>query len=170
MVNNINIKKVCSFYVSDWHLATMLLPHLNGKINEEVKIATILQYSTEQYMRTLLEKLKIANKQKILNIDWKEKQINEKIIEEILNEKAKNIEIIVNGNMQYIEEANRALEKYILDNEEKILDKNIKIIDCYNVNEYKNEISKILEKHDKILNTSGEKEKTEYITSISIAN
>jgi hypothetical protein len=170
MVNNINIKKVCSFYVSDWHLATMLLPHLNGKINEEVKIATILQYSTEQYMRILLEKLKIANKQKILNIDWKEKQINEKIIEEILNEKAKNIEIIVNGNMQYIDEANRALEKYILENEEKILDKNIKIIDCYNVNEYKNEISKILEKHEKILNTSGEKEKTEYITSISIAN
>jgi hypothetical protein len=121
-------------------------------------------------MRILLEKLKIANKQKILNIDWKEKQINEKIIEEILNEKAKNIEIIVNGNMQYIEEANRALEKYILENEEKILDKNIKIIDCYNVNEYKNEISKILEKHEKILNTSGEKEKTEYITSISIAN
>ena len=25
--------KLCSFYVSDWHLVTMLLPYLNEEIN-----------------------------------------------------------------------------------------------------------------------------------------
>ena len=29
--------KLCSFYVSDWHLVTMLLPYLNEEINKENK-------------------------------------------------------------------------------------------------------------------------------------
>ncbi len=169
MVNNENIKKVCSFYVSDWHLVTMLLPHINEKINEEVKIATILQYNIQNQMETLLEKLRIENKTKILNIDWKNKQTNENTIENIINTKENQIEIIINGNMEYIEEANKQIENFI-NSHEQFKNKKITIIDCYNVNDYKDKISQILEKHEKILNTSGEKEKTEYITSINIAN
>lgn len=169
MVSNENIKKVCSFYVSDWHLVTMLLPHINEKINEEVKIATILQYNIQNQMETLLEKLRIENKTKILNIDWKNKQTNENVIENIINTKENQIEIIINGNMEYIEEANKQIENFIKTNEQ-FKNKKITIIDCYNVNDYKDKISQILEKHEKILNTSGEKEKTEYITSINIAN
>ena len=71
MVNiNKNIKKVCSFYVSDWHLTTMLLPHINEKINEGVKITTILENDLRENMETLLGKLKLKNTEKILNIDW----------------------------------------------------------------------------------------------------
>ena len=29
------IEKICSFYVSDWHLVTMLLPYINKEINEK---------------------------------------------------------------------------------------------------------------------------------------
>ena len=29
------IEKICSFYVSDWHLVTMLLPYVNKEINEK---------------------------------------------------------------------------------------------------------------------------------------
>ena len=28
--------KLCSFYVSDWHLVTMILPYLNEQINKEI--------------------------------------------------------------------------------------------------------------------------------------
>ena len=60
MVNiNKNIKKVCSFYVSNCHLATMLLPHINEKINEKVKITTILEESLQVEMKMLLEKLEL---------------------------------------------------------------------------------------------------------------
>ena len=38
-----NVKKVCSFCVSDLHLITMLLPHLNKKVKENEKIITILE-------------------------------------------------------------------------------------------------------------------------------
>ena len=41
--NNPNINRVCSFYASDWHLLTMLLPNIDRKINEGVKITTILE-------------------------------------------------------------------------------------------------------------------------------
>ena len=33
-IENNNVKKLCSFYVSDWHLVAMLLPYINQKINE----------------------------------------------------------------------------------------------------------------------------------------
>ena len=32
-----NIFKLCSFYVSDWHIVTMLLPYINSQINENKK-------------------------------------------------------------------------------------------------------------------------------------
>ena len=36
--------KLCSFYVSDWHLVTMLLPYLNEEINKENKIVIRNKY------------------------------------------------------------------------------------------------------------------------------
>lgn len=168
--NNENIKKVCSFYVSDWHLVTMLLPHINEKINEKVKIATILEYNTADKMETLLEKLKIKNKEKVLNINWNKKEINSNIIKEILEGENNSIEIVINGDMQYIKMANDLLEQYIEENNNSIQNKKVTIINCYNVNEYKENIKQILDEHQKVLNTSGEKEKDEYITSINIVN
>ena len=55
-------QKVCSFYASDWHLVTMLLPYINKKINEEIKIATILEQDAEEKVAILLDKLNIKNK------------------------------------------------------------------------------------------------------------
>ena len=31
---NKNLKSICSFYASEWHLVTMLLPNLDQKINK----------------------------------------------------------------------------------------------------------------------------------------
>lgn len=32
------IKKVCSFYISDWHLVTMLLPNIDKKSIKESRL------------------------------------------------------------------------------------------------------------------------------------
>lgn len=159
MVNiNKNIKKVCSFYVSDWHLTTMLLPHINEKINEGVKITTILENDLRENMETLLGKLKLKNTEKILNIDWYKTKDIEKKIKEITNEE----EVIINGSMEFIRKANELLQKEISEGV------TIKVIDCYDFNEYKEIIKDILDEHETVLNTSGEKSKEEYI--IKIAN
>lgn len=71
--------------------------------------------------------------------------------------------IIINGTKEFIEKQEK-IENNLLEN------KIIEIIDCYDIEDCKYGIKDILDKHDKILNTSGEKNKEEYITTIKVAN
>ena len=56
-----NIEKICSFYVSDWHLVTMLLPYINKQINEKVNIITVLEKDIQENIITILNKLNLNN-------------------------------------------------------------------------------------------------------------
>ena len=67
-------------------------------------------------------------------------------------------------DLEFIEKAREEIENNLLEN------KIIEIIDCYDIEDCKYGIKDILDKHDKILNTSGEKNKEEYITTIKVAN
>ena len=157
-----NVLKLCSFYVSEWHLITMLLPYINKKLNEETKIATILESDIKNNVELLVQKLNLKNEEKVLNIDWKAKDGRKysnisKLIESNIGN---NILIIVNGSKEYIKDANENIQKYIEKNKEKLkkANTNITIVDCYEIVEFNGSIVEILDKHDKILNTSGEKE------------
>ena len=157
-----HIEKLCSFYVSDWHLVTMLLPYINKQINEKANIITILESDIEENIKTLIEKLNLKNEKKILNMDWK-KTSGIKYTD--LQEKMKKLEkkeklnvIFINGKKNYIDITNNNIEKFLQNNENKYQEVNIKIIDCYEVGEFNLNLQEILHKHDKILNTSGEKE------------
>lgn len=161
---NENVKTVCSFYVSDWHLVTMLLPNIDKKINEGVKITTILEKNLIDNMTTLLDKLKLENKQRVLNIKWSKTNIADIELKDIIEN---NDEIIINGSMEYISNAHKKIKEYLSENR---TNKTITIIDCYDINKYENNVKQILDKHDKILNTAGEKDKEEYVTNIKIAN
>lgn len=153
-----NIMKLCSFYVSDWHLVTMLLPYINRKINEKEKIVTVLENDIKNNVETLVKRLNLRNEEEILNINWSKKD-NYISINKLLNDNIKeNIIIIVNGTKEYINEANKNIDEIIKKNIDKIEQKNIKIINCYEIVEFNGSIVEILDKHDKILNTSGEKE------------
>ncbi|MCI8362207.1 MAG: hypothetical protein HFJ41_03600 [Clostridia bacterium] len=150
------ISKLCSFYVSDWHLITMLLPYINKKINEEVEIATVLEKDIENNVKTLVEKLNLKNERKILKINWKNKSEN---IENIVKDEiGKEILIIVNGSKDFIRKSNDQISNYLELNSNKFENTNIKIVDCYEIVEFNGSIIEILDEHDKILNTSGEKE------------
>ena len=152
-----NIMKLCSFYVSDWHLVTMLLPYINRKINEKEKIVTVLENDIKNNVETLVKRLNLRNEEEILNIDWS-KRDNYLSINKLLNNNiVENIIIIVNGTKEYIK-ANKNIDTIIEKNRDKIKQKNIKIINCYEIVEFNGSIVEILDNHDKILNTSGEKE------------
>lgn len=159
---NKNVMKLCSFYVSDWHLITMLLPYISRKINEETRIATVLENDIQNNVEVLLKKLNLKNEEKILSINWKNKNGRKyssisKIIESNIGN---NILVLVNGNKEYIKDVNENLDKYIKSNLDKIeqTNTNIKIVNCYEIIEFNGSIVEILDSHDKILNTSGEKE------------
>lgn len=162
------VEKLCSFYVSDWHLATMLLPYINKKVDEKVEVIAILETNLKENIKVLLNKLNLKNKEKIDRIDfdktnaYKYENIVKKIGDKLNNE----IVIIVNGNKEYIEATNNNINKVIEKNINKI-NKKIKIVNCYEVTEFNTNIKEILDEHDKILNTSGEKEKGEVFEGYS---
>ena len=154
-VQKSNLTKLCSFYVSDWHLVTMLLPYINRKINEQAKIATILEKDIQENIKVLLEKLNLKNKEKIEQINWTNEQ-RKNIFSNIEN--SKEIIIIVNGEKDFIKNKNEKIEKYLETHE---INKKVKIINCFEVIEYNGSISDVLEEHDMVLNTYGEREISE---------
>ena len=157
-----SIAKLCSFYVSDWHLVTMLLPYVHKKIEEKTKIATILEKDITENVDTLLERLKLKATEKVKDIKWentdgKKYQNVKKIMERIQEE---NAIIIINGTKEFINNTNENIQKYLEKNKNQVKGK-VTIINCYGIVEFNGSIEEILDRHDKILNTSGEKEITE---------
>lgn len=153
------IIKVCSFYVNDWHLTTMILPHIKRTIEENTKVLTILENGIKNKVEELLSKMNLnpITQNKILEINWtgnpacKYSYIKDQI--ESVIDNIEQINIIVNGTKEYIKVANKNIEKVI----KNVIGKKITIIDCYETTNCK-EINQILDKHDFVLNTSGIKE------------
>lgn len=152
---NDNIKKICNFYVSDWHLAVMLLPYINKEINKGTKITTVFQNNMKNNIETLVRKLNLKNEKEILQIDWntKNNSILERYVKENLSSGEENL-FIINGDKEYVEKSNEKVIEYICKNKTK---KNfIKIVDCYEVEQNEEKMYNIIKMHDCVLNTSGE--------------
>ena len=161
MKENSSTQKVCSFYVSNMHFATMILPFVNKQEEEKRKIVTFFENDFTTNIELVLSRIIISEERKkeLLNINWKNtdiiKYINiEKILKTQLNKNNENI-IIVNGNTDYINNVNECIERYLEKNSKKIDAKNIKIINFYEVGSFNENIKEILDKHDLIFNTSG---------------
>ncbi|MBR2241022.1 MAG: hypothetical protein IJ890_06565 [Clostridia bacterium] len=149
-----NIKKLCNFYVSDLHLSVMLLPYISKQINEDVEITTIFEKIKKENIEAILEKMNVKNKNEILKINWLN-NTNEKI-KKVLDDSITNnkkVTIIIGGNEKYVTDNNNYIKDYI---KEKNYDVNLKIIDCYNVEEVGINMKSIVKKYDGILNTCGE--------------
>lgn len=156
-----NIKRVCGFYVSSVHLITMMLPYLKEQIQNEIKIETFLEYNLHNNVKDIVKNITM-NKQegeKILKINWKSNKIkkyldiDKKLKNTIENEK--EINIIVSGSKKYIFETNKILNKFLEKNIKKIKNKTITIINCYEVEEFDDNIREILDEHDYMINTAG---------------
>jgi len=152
---NDNIKKICNFYISDWHFTIMLLPYINKKINEENNIITILEKDMTEKVKILLEKLNLKNTNGMLQINWKKTDINKCIskLEKNIKSNKKNL-VIINGTNYFIKEVNDKINREM--NNKKFEKTKIKILDCYDFESNKDNMNNILKIHDGMLNTSGE--------------
>lgn len=134
VAQNKRIEKLCSFYVSDFHLEMILLPYINEKINDKENITILTEKNLEETLKILLSKmnLKKENEQKILELGWNgEEKIKE------------NSNIIIIGSEEYIERKNRQIEDAV------------SILDCYDFEEIKDNINDITKRYEKSLNTIG---------------
>ena len=167
MKNVGNVKKVCSFCVSDWHFITMITPYINQKIKNNEKILLYSSQNYTQLIKTFLPKLMIDNekKQKIEKLNWHESNIEQysKIAETLSNIKENEVTLIIKGDNLYIENVNNLIEQWT----KKNTSKKITIVNCYEVGEFNQNIKQILKEHHKILNTSGEKEISDVFEGVS---
>lgn len=153
---NSNVKKICSFYVNDWHLTVMLLPYIKQEVENQKRIITFMEQNLEDNVTILLSKLNLKEdiKKQIKAIKW---NINTNLkyteIEKTLKQGKGETTILVSGKKDYIEKVNKSLEKYGKNNKKQT----IKIINCYEVSNFNKNIKEVLDSHDAILNTGGER-------------
>lgn len=159
-------KMMCSFYVSDMHLGVMILPYLSEKLKDKNTVYAILNKSISEEINKILSNIQLEeeHKKRILEIDWNKKELYkysefEKQAEK-LEKQGKNIIFIVKGLKEEIGIMNENIKHYYHKRKELLNQKGIEItiINCYEVMQFNEGIQEILENHDKILNTSGEKE------------
>ena len=69
---NSNVKKICSFYVNDWHLTVMLLPYIKQEVENQKRIITFMEQNLEDNVTILLSKLNLKEdiKKQIKAIKW----------------------------------------------------------------------------------------------------
>ena len=136
--------KMCLFCASDFHLEMILLPYIKEKI-DEYKFVIFTKNDLEDTVNTLLEKVNINDeyKDKIRKINWK----NENKLEYTRNliENKQKLNIIVNGDYNYIENINGKLKEFV--------NSEIDIIDCYNIEDSNVDITKLKSEYKNILNT-----------------
>ncbi len=140
VVENIQIKRICSFYVSEFHLGMILLPYISQKIERKEPILIVSEKNLLNSIKELVSKVNLKEeiKNQILNLKWNCSNI---------------VEIKDKSNIILI-----GKEKFIEDKVKEIEEKNIneiQIIDCYYFEEIKNKMQDIVEKHDRSLNTLG---------------
>lgn len=162
MNKKILLRKTCSVFASDLHLATMILPFVNKEIEKGSIIKPILEKNISNSMKKIINNVALNSevKNKIEKVDWTQTNI-EKIkqtledIENILN-KSNNIHLIVSGSNIFIEKVNTVIDLWAKVNLEKIENNNtiINVINCYDFEENES-IDNIFEKHEYILKTSG---------------
>ena len=87
-------------------------------------------------------------KDRITKIDWKNDNLNKFKEVKKASKDGKDTLIFVKGKENYIENMNRNIENWIDIN-------GVKVVDCYDINEIKDDVSNIAKKYNRILSTSG---------------
>lgn len=162
MNKKILLRKTCSVYASDLHLATMIFPFVDKEIQKGAIIKPILERNILENIEKIIKNVNINEeiKNKIQDIDWLQTDID-KIkntlgdIEGLLH-KNNTIHIIVSGTNLFIEKVNKLIDLWAKMNL-GLIEKNstiINIINCYNFSE-NDEFKEIIEKHDFMLRTTG---------------
>lgn len=145
-----NNKRLCCFYVNDIHLITMLLPYINERINENTEIITILETDISESAKKVIERIQGKKSEELLSVDWKNKKIGY-----LYECDVKNKLILISGKDEFMNEANK-----IINNKNE----RCTILNCYEMVQGSSELQEILDNHDKVVNTSGERYPEEVFT------
>lgn len=140
---NMNKKRLCCFYVNDIHLIMMLLPYINERINEDTEVITIMETDMSRSAKKVIEEIQGKKSKSLLEIDWQSKSLSY-LYECDIKDKL----ILVSGSEAFMKEANKIIAKR---------EENCIILNCFEMMQGSEKLQEILDGHDKVINTSGEK-------------
>ena len=134
-----NKKKFCSFYVSEYHLLTILLPYIDEQIKNNQNVEVILEEDMIDSVKKYIKRNERFNTNKIINLNWKKNKKDDLKIKE-------NVDVaIIVGKEDFIKKVN-----YI--NEENVTLK--EFVNCYNIETLSN-LNEVVKEHSFVLKTSG---------------
>ena len=146
-------EKTCAFFASDYHFEMISLPYIEKEIEKNKEIIILTENNLESTIKNLISKINLneEKKKKIFNLNWKNDDLNK--FKQIKNqlENNKEMTIFIKGKENYIKNVNQNIEKWITKN------KNVKTIDCYDIEEVGDDINKIINEYENVLSTTGEK-------------
>lgn len=132
-------KSFCSFYVSEYHLLTILLPYINEQISNFKNVEVILENDMIDYVRKYLKRNEMFNMSKIIKLNWK------KTKKDAVEIKEDTDVVIICGKEGFIENVSEKIEER----------ENVKeVVNCFNI-ESLNNLENVVKKHDFVLRTNG---------------
>ncbi len=147
-MNKTNDKKVCSFFVSDYHFEMITLPYIEKEIEKNKKVIVLTDKDLTPTIEVLLSKMNLSDekKSKIMKIDWNINDLEK--IEQIKNAQNGNELVFIKGNKDYITDMRKNIN-FIINS------KKIECIDCYDINELGDDVADIAKEYEEVLNTMG---------------
>ncbi len=146
ITKDLNTNKMCLFCASDYHLEMILLPYIKERIDNS-NFIILTENNLEETLETLLNRLNMDDKikEKLWNLDWKDKNIKDIEYIKTKMKDNKEINIIINGEYDYIKTINEKIKE--------LANEKVNIIDCYHVGDCNVDIDDIRKNYKCILNT-----------------
>ena len=149
-------EKLCLFFASDYHFEMISLPYINESLKENKNVIIMTENNLDSSVDKVLSNVNLEGymsicekyADRITKIDWKNDNLNKFKEVKKASKDGKDTLIFVKGKENYIENMNRNIENWIDINE-------VKVVDCYDINEIKDDVSNIAKKYNGILSTSG---------------
>lgn len=147
-----NKHKICAFYASDYHFEMVALPHINKSIEENKNVIIFSENDLTSTVNDLISKMNLndSKKSKILKLNWSNNDLEKLKVLKESNKDSKDIVVYIKGKKNYIENINNNIEKY---NNYKS-----QIVDCYDIEEVKDDMEHLIPKYDKTLGVLGQKD------------
>ena len=104
MNNKKTNEKICTFFVSDYHFEMKSLPYISKSLEEDKNIVILTENNLKGTIKTLIDRtnLNSKTKEKILELNWENDDLNKfKIIKRNI-EQEEDILIFIKGKLNYI--------------------------------------------------------------------
>lgn len=150
MKENKREEKLCLFFASDYHFEMISLPYINESLKKNENVIIMTENNLDSTVDKVLSRINLNEEEKnrLTKIDWKNNDLNKFKELKNANKDRKDTLIFVKGRENYIDNMNKNIENWTNDTD-------IKIVDCYDINEIQDDVSSIAKKYDRILSTSG---------------